>query len=90
MEGLAILRPDCSMICLEVDDGVCKALGSNSSLEGAPTPEEASQPRDHCQTLSNVCGIISEFAGALCAPHATLIFAILGLSPSVVRMCANE
>ena len=34
-------------------------------------PEEASQPRDHCQT--HACGIISDFAGALCAAHAASV-----------------
>ena len=56
--------------------------------KGDQAPKEASQPRDHCQT--NVCGIISDFAGVLCAAHAARYSLILCLSPSVVRMCANE
>ena len=92
MDAAAVLRPDCR-ICLQVDDGVRKAL--HKELQILPwkghqleAPEEASQPQDHCQT--HACGIISDFAGALCAAHAARHSLSSACHTSVVRLCANE
>ena len=85
----AVLHADCR-ICLEVDDGVRKALhkDSSSSVEGAPSSKRSlvtSGP------LPNKC-LRNNFSFRWCAMRhpCRKIFAILGLSPSVVSMCANE
>ena len=91
MGSEAVLRPDCR-ICLEVDDGVRKALhkDSNSSVEGAPSSRR-SFATVTSGPLPNTC-LRNNFRFCWCAMRRPCrkIFAILGLSPSVMRMCANE